>query len=77
MTRSVVQILVFICRRYVQISLYSSIVIYYLNIQVINPLSTRVPSELNRVIGFIDIIQMLHQLKLGPRPHYENVIDVS
>ena len=34
-------------------------------------------SELNRVMGFIDIIQKVHQLKLGPRPHHENVIDVS
>ena len=39
---------------YVQISIYSSIVIYYLNIQVINSLSRPVPSELNRVMGFID-----------------------
>ena len=77
MTRSVVQILVFIRRLYVQMRLYSSIVIYYLNIQLINPLSRPVPSELNRVMGFIDIIKKLHQLKHGPRPHHENVIDVS
>ena len=76
MTRSVAQILVFIRRLYVQISLYSSIVIYYLNIQVINPLSRPVPSELNRVKGFIDIIQKLHQLKLGPRPHHKNVSQI-
>ena len=39
MTRSVVQILVCIRRLYVQVSFCSSTVIYYLNIQVINPLS--------------------------------------
>ena len=39
MTRSVVQILVFICRLYVQITLYSSI-IFYLNIQVIKVSAT-------------------------------------
>ena len=39
MTRSVVQILVFIRRLYVQITLYSSI-IFYLNIQVIKVSAT-------------------------------------
>ena len=54
MTRSVVQILVFIRRLYVQISLYSSIVIYYLDIQVINSLSRPVVEEY--VLGWIGLI---------------------
>ena len=63
-TRRVKQILVFICWLDVLVSLYSFVVIYYLDIQVINAFFIRVPRNFNRTMGLFDVRQKFHQFIL-------------
>ena len=65
------QKVVFICWLYVLVSLYSSLVIYYLDIQVIRAFFMPVPRKLNRIMGLFDVRQKFHQFILEDTKNIE------
>ena len=65
------QKLVFICWLYVLVSFYSSLVIYYLDNQVIRAFFMPVPRKLNRIMGSFDVRQKFHQFILEDTKNIE------
>ena len=65
------QKLVFICWLYVLVSFYSSLVIYYLDIQVIRAFFMPVPRKRNRIMGLFDVRQKFHQFILEDTKNIE------
>jgi len=65
------QKLVFICWLYLLVSLYSYLVIYYLDIQVIRAFFMPVPRKRNRIMGLFDVRQKFHQFILEDTKNIE------